>query len=231
MIDIFLDAMDALRLIANGDREVWQVTMTSLTVSVTALLIALLLAVPLASLLAFSRRRIARFGSWMLHTLTAIPTVAIGLALYFVLSAEGPLGWMDVLYTRAAMIAGQSLLAFPIVAALVLTDLRRLPAEARETAITLGLGPFRRSGLLLRELGPALTSTLMLAFARVFTEVGAAIILGGNIRGETRVLTTVIALEHNRGDDARAIALGIVLVTIALAINGAAQLWQMRMES
>lgn len=231
MNGILLDTLDALRLIATGDREVWQITVTSLTVSISALAIALLAAVPLATFLAFSRRGSARFGSWILHTLTAVPTVAIGLALYFILSAEGPLGWIDILYTRVAMIAGQSLLAFPIVAALVLTDLRRLPAEARETAVTLGLGPLRRSVVLLRELGPALPSTLMLAFARVFTEVGAAIILGGNIRGETRVLTTVIALEHNRGDDARAIALGMILVVLALAINGAAQWWQMRMES
>lgn len=231
MIDIFHETLRALELIARGDREVWQVTLTSLTVSISALLIALLFAIPLATLLAFSRRRTARFGSWILHTFTAIPTVAIGLALYFLLSASGPLGWMDLLYTRLAMIAGQTILAFPIIAALVLTDLRRLPTEAMETAVTLGLGPVRRAVLLLRELGPVLASTMMLAFARVFTEVGAAIILGGNIRGETRVLTTVIALEHNRGDDARAIALGIILVVLALAINGAAQLWQMRMES
>lgn len=231
MSEIFHQTVRALTLIARGDREVWHITMTSLTVSVSALLIALLFAVPLATFLAFSRRPRARVASWILHTLTAVPTVAIGLALYFLLSARGPLGWMDLLYTRVAMILGQTVLAFPIIAALLLTDLRRLPAAASETAVTLGLGRAQRGFLLLRELGPALVSTMMLAFARVFTEVGAAIILGGNIRGETRVLTTVIALEHNRGDDARAIALGIVLVVLALAVNGAAQLWQMRMES
>ena len=231
MNEIARETLRALRLILEGDSEVWQVTFTSLSVSVSALVLALAFAVPLATTLAFSTRRTARLASWILHTLTALPTVAIGLALYFVLSARGPLGWMDVLYTKAAMILGQTILAFPIVAALVLTDLRRLPPAASETALTLGLGPFRRGVLLLGELGPALASTVMLAFARVFTEVGAAIILGGNIRGETRVLTTVIALEHNRGDDARAIALGLILVVLALAVNGAAQLWQMRTES
>lgn len=231
MIDILEDTIRALVLIAKGDAEVWQVTMTSLTVSVSALVIAIVFAVPLATILAFSSRRIARVASWILHTLTALPTVAIGLGLYFVLSANGPLGWMDMLYTKLAMIVGQTVLAFPIIAALLLTDLRRLPPEASETAFTLGLGKVRRGLLLLRELGPVLASTVMLAFARVFTEVGAAIILGGNIRGETRVLTTVIALNHNRGDDARAIALGIVLVVLALAVNGAAQLWHMKAES
>lgn len=231
MIELFRDALEALALIVSGDREVWQITLTSLTVSVSALLIAIVVAFPLATMLAFSRKTVARFGSWILHTLTAIPTVAIGLALYFALSASGPLGWMNLLYSKIAMIIGQTILAVPIIGALVVTDLRRLPPEAGETALTLGIGPVRRSALLLAELGPALVSTIMLAFARVFTEVGAAIILGGNIRGETRVLTTVIALEHDRGDDARAIALGIILIAIALTVNGVAQIWQMRRDS
>lgn len=231
MIDLFHDSLRALVLILEGDREVWRITVTSVSVSVSALVLAFVIAIPLASVLAFSRRATARLGSWLLHTMTAIPTVAIGLALYFAFSESGPLGWMNLLYTKGAMIAGQTILAVPIISALVLTDLRRLPPEAAETAYTLGLSRIRRWLVLLRELGPALLSVTMLAFARVFTEVGAAIILGGNIRGETRVLTTVIALEHDRGDDARAIALGIILVVIALTVNGAAQLWQMRRES
>lgn len=231
MSEILRKALAAFVLILSGDREVWHITFTSLTVSFTALVLAILLAIPIAALLAFSKRSIARFGSWILHTFTAVPTVAIGLGLYFVLSASGPLGWMSLLYTKVAMIVGQTLLAVPIIGALVLTDLRRLPPSARETAFTLAIPRARRTILLLRELGPALVSTTMLAFARVFTEVGAAIILGGNIRGETRVLTTVIALEHNRGDDARAIALGMILIGIALTVNGAAQVWQMGKES
>ncbi|MDX1583608.1 MAG: ABC transporter permease [Thermoanaerobaculia bacterium] len=231
MSDLLKETIQALILIVRGDPEVWQITFTSLSVSITALILAMTIAVPVASALASSRRGVARFGSWLLHTFTAVPTVAIGLGLYFALSASGPLGWMDLLYTKAAMIAGQTLLAAPIIGALVLTDLRRLPAAARETAFTLAIPRFRRTVLLLRELGPAWVSTTMLAFARVFTEVGAAIILGGNIRGETRVLTTVIALEHNRGDDARAIALGLILIGIALSVNGAAQIWQMGRET
>jgi tungstate transport system permease protein len=211
--------LDALRLIVSGDLEVWQVTAVSLYVSLAALTLATLAGVPLGYALAHARGGAARAASSLIHTLTALPTVVVGLALYFVLSASGPLGWMDLLYTRLAMIVGQTVLALPIVAALTLVAIQRLPHAAFETAATLGLGRVARVTVLLREGRAAIISALLLAFARVFTELGAAVILGGNIRGETRTLTTVIALEHTKGDDARAMALGLILVAIALAVN------------
>jgi tungstate transport system permease protein len=210
----------AVRLIARGDAEVWHVTAVSLQVSVAALILAAVVGLPTGYAVAVARPRVAAFGSWMLHTMTAFPTVVVGLTLYFALSAAGPLGWMDLLYTRAAMVAGQFVLAVPILAALVLTAIRTLPVEAHETAITLGVGRVRRMELLLGERRSALASGLLIAFARIFTELGAAVILGGNIRGETRTLTTVIALEYAKGDDARAIAMGLILLAVALGING-----------
>lgn len=211
--------LDALRLIISGDAEVWAITAVSLFVSLTALLLASLAGVPLGYALAHARGRAAAVLSSVIHTLTALPTVVVGLLLYFALSATGPLGWMDLLYTRVAMIVGQTVLALPIVTALTLVAVQRLPAAAFETAASLGLGRFTRLRVLLREAHTAVASALLLAFARVFTELGAAIILGGNIRGETRTLTTVIALEHTKGDDARALALGLILMAIALAVN------------
>ena len=211
--------LDALRLILAGDTEVWSITAVSLFVSLSALLLATLLGVPLGYALAHARGAWARAASSIIHTLTALPTVVVGLLLYFALSASGPLGWMDMLYTRMAMIVGQTVLALPIVAALTLVSIQRLPPAAFETALSLGLGRVTRMTVLLREAHAAVLSALLLAFARVFTELGAAIILGGNIRGETRTLTTVIALEHTKGDDARAMALGLILVVIALAVN------------
>jgi tungstate transport system permease protein len=210
---------DAGLLILSGDAEVWRVTAVSLQVSLVALLLACALGIPLGYGLAGSTRRPAAVASWLLHTMTALPTVVVGLALYFAFSASGPLGWMELLYTRAAMIVGQFVLATPIVAAVTLTAVRALPREARESARTLGVAPLRRMRLLLREARPALLSAILIAFARVFTELGAAIILGGNIRNQTRTLTTVIALEYSKGDDARAIAMGLVLLVVALAIN------------
>jgi tungstate transport system permease protein len=176
--------------------------------------------VPAGYAAAHTRRAVASTASWLLHTLAALPTVVVGLTLYFAFSAAGPLGWMDLLYTRAAMVVGQFVLAFPILAAIALTAVRSLPREAHETALTLGLRRGRRMQLLLLEARPALVSAILIAFARIFTELGAAVILGGNIRGQTRTLTTVIALEYSKGDDARAIAMGLILVVVALGING-----------
>jgi tungstate transport system permease protein len=142
--------------------------------------------------------------------------------LYFVLSNTGPLGWMGLLYTRTAMTVGQFVLALPIVTAVSLVALNRLGPEVRETVRTLGLSGLTAMRLQLSEIRPALISGMLIAFARVFTELGAAIILGGNIRGATRTLTTVIALEYDRGDSARAIALGLVLLVVALTVNALA---------
>ena len=219
---MFADLLHALRLILTADAEVWQITGVSLQVSLTALLIATTLALPLAHAISGSTSRLAGIATWLIHTATAFPTVVVGLTLYFLLSQSGPLGWASLLYTRTAMTLGQSVLAFPIVAAVCLVALNRLGPEYRETILTLGLPRLRAMRLMLLEIRPALFSGMLIAFARVFTELGAAIILGGNIRGATRTLTTVIALEYDRGDNARAMALGIVLVTVALIVNALA---------
>lgn len=211
---------DALFLILRGDRDVWLVTAVSLQVSMAALILAAAVAVPVAYATSQARRSIAAAVASTAHVLAALPTVVVGLTLYFVLSASGPLGWTHLLYTRAAMTAGQCVLALPIILTIVLVSLQRLPVEAHETARTLGLAPLVRMRILLGEVRGGIIAALLLAFARVFTELGAALILGGNIRGATRTLTTVIALEHNRGDDARAIALGVILLIVALAVNG-----------
>jgi tungstate transport system permease protein len=216
------DFLQALRLIVSGDAEVWQVLLVSLQVSLVALLLASLVGLPLAYALSQARRPLARLATLAVHTATALPTVVIGLTLYFMLSASGPFGWMQLLYTRAAMTLGQFVLALPIVTAVALVALSRIPADFGETVTTLGLPRLRAMRLFFAESKPALASGVLLAFARVFTELGAAIILGGNIRGETRTLTTVIALEYDRGDAARAIALGVILVIVALGVNAVA---------
>jgi tungstate transport system permease protein len=217
-----LDSLgEAMMLIIRGDAEVWDVTAVSLQVSAIALLLAIVIGMPLGYAVATARRSVTSVGSWILHTLTAMPTVVVGLTLYFAFSAAGPLGWMDVLYTRTAMVVGQFILALPILGAIALTAVRNLPIEAQETALTLGVTRRLRMQLLLFEAGPTLVSAVLLAFARIFTELGAAVILGGNIRGQTRTLTTVIALEYSKGDDARAIAMGLILLMVALGINGA----------
>jgi tungstate transport system permease protein len=219
---MFGDLWRAVELVVTADAEVWQITGVTLQVSLTALAAATAVALPAAYALSTSRHGLARLATWAIHTATALPTVGVGLTLYFVLSASGPLGWMNLLYTRAAMALGQFVLAAPIVTAVVLVALRRLSPEVRETILTFGLPRWTGMRLSLAEIRPAIVSAILLAFARIFTELGAAIILGGNIRGATRTLATVIALEHDRGDSARAMGLGIILVVVALAINALA---------
>lgn len=213
------DIGSALALIAGGDAEVWQITGVSFAVSFSAVLLAVAIGLPLTYALATSSARIARIGMWAAHSMAALPTVVIGLTLYFVLSASGPLGWTRLLYTRTAMTAAQFILALPLLAAVVLGALRRLPPSATEALITHGVPRARQMTWLLREVQPAILSGMFLAFSRAFTELGAALIVGGNIRGATRTLTTYVALEYNRGDDARAIALGLILLTVALITN------------
>lgn len=222
MPDLLTDTVRAFWLIVTGDAEVWRVTAVSLQVSIGALLLATAGGVPLGYAVALSRRPILAVASWLLHALTALPTVVVGLGLYFVLSASGPLGWTNLLYTRAAMLLGQFVLATPIVAALALAAVRGLPSEAQETALALGLRRVARMNALVREARVAIVSAVLVAFGRVFAELGAALILGGNIRGRTRTLTTVIALEYNKGDDARAIAMGLILLVVALMVTGLA---------
>ena len=213
------DVGRALTLIVNRDAEVWQITGVSLAVSLSAVFGAVALGLPITYALARSSARNARIGMWMAHSMAALPTVVVGLSLYFLLSASGPLGWTRLLYTRTAMAAGQLILALPLVVAVVLGALRRLPPSAREALITHGVTPGRQMGWLLWEVRSAVVSGTFLAFSRAFTELGAALIIGGNIRGATRTLTTYVALEYNRGDDARAIALGLILLAVALITN------------
>ncbi len=215
----------ALALIAHRDPEVWHITAVSLTVSLSAVVAAVMFGLPVTYALARSDSRAAGIGMWIAHSLAALPTVVVGLSLYFLLSASGPLGWTRLLYTRTAMAAGQFVLALPLVAAVVLGALRRLAPAARESLVTHGVAPARQMLWLLWEIRLAVMSGTLLAFSRAFTELGSALIVGGNIRGATRTLTTYVALEYNRGDDARAIALGLILLAVAIAANSLMHAW------
>jgi len=216
---VFAEIGRALALIVHRDVEVWQITGVSILVSTSAVVAAVAIGLPLTYLLAGSRPRVTKIGIWFAHSAAALPTVVVGLTLYFVLSADGPLGWTRLLYTRTAMTLGQFVLALPLLVAVVFGALHRLPGSASEALITHGLTPARRMGWLLWEVRFAIASATFLAFSRAFTELGSALIVGGNIRGATRTLTTYVALEYNRGDDARAIALGLILLGVALVAN------------
>ena len=218
---VLSDIPRALWLIVTADPEVWAVAAVSLQVATSALILALLVGVPLGYALGSKYFRGRDGLRIMVHTLMALPTVVVGLTLYFAFSNSGPLGSWRLLYTRLAIVLGEWILATPIVAALTATAIEHIPREAQETLRSLGLHPIRRAAVLLREVRGSLLAASMVAFARVFTELGAAVILGGNIRGKTRTLTTVIALEHSKGEDVRSWAFGIILLTLALGVNAA----------
>lgn len=218
----------AVALLLALDSEVLATVWTSLWVSLCAISFAMLLAVPLGGVIALRGFCGKRLVLTLLNTLMALPTVVVGLLVYGLLSRQGPLGVYGLLFTPWAMMIGQVVLAVPIVthytvAAVAGADPRILP-----TARTLGAGPVRSVLQLLLEVRFGIVAAVVAGFGRVIGEVGVAMMLGGNIRGTTRTMTTAIALETSKGEFAFALALGIVLMAVALLVNLFLNLLQQR---
>ena len=210
---------DAFRLLLDGDAETWSTVGRSVGFAFFATAFSFLpgaLAGFAAAQLRPSRRRVA---AAFLNALTALPTVVIGLFAYSLLSRSGPLGSLSFLYAPAGVVAGQALLAMPIVAAMVYAGLAKLDPRFRETLLTLGAGRGRRLVATAREARSLLIAAIVAAFGRVVGEVGVCMMLGGNIRGLTRTMTTAIALDASKGEFERAIALGLVLFIVAVLVN------------
>ena len=155
----------------------------------------------------------------VLNTLMSLPTVVVGLLVYSMVSRQGPLGSLGLLYTRTAMVIGQWILAFPIVAALTVATMEGQDSRVRSTAISLGADPVQVFVRALIEARFGILAAIVAGFGRVFAEVGVSMMLGGNIKTYTRSITTAIALETNRGEFALGLALGLVLLTVALSVN------------
>lgn len=164
----------------------------------------------------------------LLNTALALPTVVVGLLIYLVLARHGPLGSLGMLFTWRAIVLAQVILALPIAASLAAAAVQAVDPRVRRTALTLGAGPLRAAWAVAREARFALAAAVAVALGRVLSEVGAALIVGGNIRHETRTLTTAITLATSQGDFAFAIALGLVLLALALTVNAILQLLQGR---
>lgn len=223
MNDFGSAASTALHLIATADPAVAQIVLLSLRVSLSALLIAALIGLPLGALLA-----IARFpgrGAVLTFTnaLMGLPPVVAGLAIYLLLSRSGPLGSLGLLFTPGAMIIAQAVLITPILAALSRQVLEGLWEEYAEQLRSFGAGPLRAVPTLLWDGRFALLTVLLAGFGRASAEVGAVMVVGGNIEGFTRVMTTAIALETSAGNLPLALALGLVLMLVVLLANGLAQ--------
>lgn len=201
------------------DKELLGIILLSLRVSVTALIISTVLGLPLAALLGFKKFPLKGFLVSLLNTFMGLPPVVVGLFIYLLLSRSGPLGFMALLYTPSAMIAAQTVLAFPIVASLCHSAIVNVDPVIRQAARTLGATPFQVSVTIIKEARYGIMSGVIAGLGRVMAEVGAILIVGGNIAGYTRVMTTTIALETDKGNFELALALGIILLAISLLIN------------
>ncbi len=211
--------LTAFELILGFDREVRMAVWTSLYTSSCSIVIAALLGVPIGLWLGLNRFRGRQLLIALLNTLMALPTVVVGLLLFGLFSRQGPLGPLGLLFTPLAMIAGQTVLAAPIVANLVLAAVTGADQRIINTALTLGASRLQAAIQLLREIRFGVMAAVIAGFGRVIAEVGVAMMLGGNIRNSTRTMTTAIALETSKGEFAFGLALGIILLSVALIVN------------
>jgi tungstate transport system permease protein len=216
----------ALALLLSGDAEVFGIALLTLKVAVVATIVACGVGLPVGYFLATRRFWGRRAALTAVNTALAFPTVVVGLLLYGLLSRRGPLGGLEWLYTWQAIVIGDVLLAFPIAAALSAAAVQGVDPRVRRTAETLGAGRWRTAWTVAREARFALAAVITAAFGQVVAEIGAAMIVGGNIRGSTRTLTTAVALYTSQGDFGLALALGLVLIAMALVVNVALQVLQ-----
>jgi len=214
----------ALQLILSADPTLWGIVGLSLQVSLTAVFFAALVGIPLGALLAIKKFWGRPVLIVLVNALMGLPPVVVGLCVYLMLSKSGPLGILGLLYTPTAMIIAQTLLIAPIIAALSRTILKTLHEEYRDQFASFRLSQFQTVNTLLWEARFMLLTALLAGFGRAIAEVGAVMIVGGNISHYTRVITTSIALETSKGNLSLALALGVILILLAILVNGALSL-------
>jgi len=219
MDSIIAGFTSAFLMIFNFNRELFGIILLSLKVSGLALIIATLLALPAAAVLGLKRFPGRGIIITLFNTFMGLPPVVVGLFVYLILSRSGPLGFMGLLYTPSAMVIAQTILAFPIIGALCHSSIVNVPPIIHQASLTLGATPFQLSLTVIKEARYGIMSAVIAGFGRVMAEVGAILIVGGNIAGLTRVMTTTIALETDKGNFELALALGIILLIISLTIN------------
>jgi tungstate transport system permease protein len=210
---------EAWRRIAGLDAEVVDITLRTLLLAGGATVLSCLVCGPLAAAIHFHRFRGKNLLIGLVQTLYSVPTVLIGLLVYLALSRSGPLGGWGLLFTPQAIMLGQALLIAPVITGLAITTLQGVPPGVRDTALGLGASDLQAALAVARQARQAWVTVVLMGFGRAVSEVGVAMMVGGNIRGYTRTLTTAISLGVGRGDSAEAVALGIMLLAIALVVT------------
>ena len=219
MAELWNGLTKAVELIVTLDPEVLEMAGRSLRISVTSALLASIICLPLASLIHFNNFPGKRVLVNLIQTFYSIPTVAVGLFVFVLFSRSGPLGGLGLLFTPTVMILGQMILITPILLGLTISALSGVDKAIIDTARSLGASGFQTTVLVLKETRFAVVAAIIMGFGRAISEVGIALMVGGNIRGFTRVITTAISLETSKGDLELSIALGIILIFIALVVN------------
>jgi tungstate transport system permease protein len=216
LIDSF---RSALLLLFSFNHELLVIVGCSLRVSSLATLFATVIGLPLGFIIFFTVFPGKRLTITILNTLLALPTVVIGLVVYSFISRRGIFGSLDLIYTQTAMIIGQIILIVPVITTLTIAAISRIDKRYRMTALTLGANRFQMSLVIFKEARYGVIAAVIAAFGRVIAEIGISMMLGGNAKGFTRTMTTAMALEYDKGEFVLAVALGIVLLAIAFAIN------------
>ncbi len=219
MGEIWNGIIQAIQLILSGDPALAEIVILSLQVTGTALLISSIIGIPAGAALGLSRIHARGFITSLLYTGMGLPPVVVGLFVYLLLSRSGPLGFFGWLFTPTAMVFAQTIIAFPLVAGLTMTAVQSVDPALRLQARALGATRFQEAWTVIRESRIGVVAALVAAFGSIISEVGAVMLVGGNIEGKTRVLTTAIVVNTRTGEFELAIALGIILLTLAFIAN------------
>jgi tungstate transport system permease protein len=219
MREIVEGLIEATHLIITLNPEVVEITIRSLSITFGAVVIASAISIPFGAFITFRNFRGKKSLINLIQTLYAMPTVVVGLIVFLFLSRQGPLGFLGLLFTAEGMMIGQAILVLPIITGLTISALSSVDQTIIDTIRSLGASSTQFLFSVLREARFAIFAAIALAFGRAISEVGAAIIIGGNIRGYTRILTTAITLETGKGNISLSIALGIILLLLALVVN------------
>ncbi len=219
MEEIYSGLLRALELIAARDPQVVEITLRSIFISLSSAALAGIVCIPLGGIIEFRQFWGKRALINLIQTFYSLPTVTVGLLVFLLISRSGPLGALNLLFSPSGMIIGQAILVSPIMIGLTITALAGVSPQIRDTARSLGATERQIIITVIKEARMAVIAAVLLGFGRALSEVGVAMMIGGNIRGYTRVLTTAIALETSMGNLELSIALGIILISISLAIN------------
>lgn len=219
MTELWNGLVKAVELIVSLDPEVMQIAGRSLRFAATSTVLASIVCLPLATIIYFRRFRGKRFLISLIQTLYSVPTVAVGLFVFVFISRAGPFGWLGLLYTPTGIVIGQMLLITPILLGLTISALNGVDRVLVDTARSLGASSLQTGVLIIKEARFAVTAAVIMGFGRAISEVGVSLMVGGNIRDFTRVITTAISLETSKGDIELSLALGIILIFLALVAN------------